>query len=337
MKKICLFLSVLLLFSILTACSSSTASQETAAPEETAVPEETVEPEATEAPEETTEPEESETESNETIDIAGLKGPTGIGMVQIMDNIQNGSAPSNWNISISADPSEVAGKVISGELEIAAVPTNLASVIYNKTEGAVQVLALNTLGVLQVLQNTDLESEAVTSIEDLKGKTIVMNGQAANPEYVVKYLLSQNGIDPENDVTFEFFATADEVLGEMANNGTEIAILPEPSATAATVQMANYSKVLDLNEVWNNTTTDGSKLTMGCLIVNKAFAEANPDVITEFMTAYEASIDFALNDIDAASELLETYGIIPKAAIAKESPSQSAIFALFQTKKFSLH
>ena len=126
------------------------------------------------------------------INLAALSGPTALGMLDLLEKNDNGEAANNYNVTIATAPDEVTGKIISGELDIAAVPTNVASTLYNKTEGQVQIAALNTMGVLYVLETGD----TIQSVADLAGKTIYATGQGSTPEYALNLVLEKKRPDP---------------------------------------------------------------------------------------------------------------------------------------------
>ena len=198
-KALSLFLAVLMLALPLAGCNSATSSARDAAgsSESASLPESSVQEGASE----------QETEKAD-INIIGLKGPTALGMLQIMENNEAGEANNNYNFTLVGAPDEITSKLISGEVDIAAVPTNLASVLYNKTEGGVKLLALNTLGVLYMVT----KNEEVASIADLKGKTIYATGEGSTPQYALEYILTQNGLDPETDVNIVYKSEHAEIL-----------------------------------------------------------------------------------------------------------------------------
>lgn len=243
--------------------------------------------------------------------VACLKGPTGVGMAQLMDASEQANTANNYTFTVAAAADEISGKIVSGEINIASVPTNLAAKLYQKTEGNITMLAVNTLGVLSILENGD----SVSSVADLKGKTIYSTGEGSNPEYILRYILSENGIDPDKDVTIQYLATNDELIAALVSGTAEIAMVPEPAATTVLTKKDTLNRAFAVNDAWEEVSD--SSLMMGCVVTLKSYAEANPDAIAKFLEEYEASIDFAQNNIDEAATMCETYGIIPGAAIAK--------------------
>ena len=205
-------------------------------------------------------------------------------------------------------------------LDIAAVPTNLAAVLYKKTEGKVKIAALNTLGVLYVLT---AEGVSVASVADLKGKTVYSSGQGAVPEYVLNYILDANGVKGDVEVVYE--AEHDAVIADLASGKATVAVLPEPKVTAALSQVEGLSVALDLTAEWEKAAAlkgdADSVLSMGCVVVRSDFAENNKEALDAFLAEYKASIEYMSDaaNIDDAAALCETYGIIPKAAVAKKA------------------
>ncbi|MBE6811556.1 MAG: ABC transporter substrate-binding protein [Ruminococcaceae bacterium] len=254
-----------------------------------------------------------------TIRVAGMKGPTSIGMVKIMeDNTESGK----YAFTIAGTADEIAPKLIKGELDIAAVPANLASVLYNKTNGAVSVLAVNTLGVLYIVEKGD----SVNSLADLKGKTIYATGKGTTPEYSLRYLLTENGIDPDNDVTIEFRSEATEIVSVLATAEDGIALLPQPYVTVASQKVEGLRTAINLNDEWNKLD-NGSKLVTGVVVARNEFIENNPDAVTAFLDEYKQSVDYVNNNVEAAAVLVEKFDIFA-AAVAKIAIPQCNIVFL---------
>ena len=310
MKKrrlLSLLLAFVLLFA-LAGCSNQTESEPDANAEQPGAPSDT----PAEQPEEEV-----------TIRVAALSGPTAIGMVKLMADSEQGETQNTYEFTVAGAPDEITGKVIQGEFDIAAVPTNVASVLYNKTGGNVQLAALNTLGVLYIVEN----GETVNSIADLKGQTLVTTGKGTTPEYVLRYVLSENGIDPDNDVTIEYCSEATEALSKVQAGEATIAMLPQPFVTSALSQVEGLRVALDMNEEWQNVA--GSKLVTGVLVVRKDAVEADADRFVAFMDAYQASVDAANTDLEGTAALCEEYGIVAKAALAQKALPQCNI--VFET------
>ena len=263
----------------------------------------TVSPTVTAAPEPTP----------ETIRVAALKGPTGMGMAQLMDAAQNGTAEQNYTFTIEGAPDAVNALVIKGEVDIAAVPVNVASVLYAKTEGAVQVAGINTKGVLYLLETGD----TIQSIADLKGKTIYASGQGSTPEYVLNYVLTQNGLTPGTDVTIEYLSEHAEVITALASGKATIGMLPEPNVTSALSSNEKLRIAVDMTEAWD--AVSDTTLVQGCIIVSKAFAETYPTAVELFLKEYVASVEFVNSKPEEASVMIEAFGIIPKAAVAQKA------------------
>ncbi len=254
------------------------------------------------------------------VNITAIAGPTGVGLVSLMKQNTNKKAANDYTFNLVSDPTQAVAAITGKSADIAAVPTNLASTLYKKTGGNVQVLAVNTLGVLYMLEN----GTAIKTVKDLKGKTIYTSGQGANPEYILRYVLEKNGLDPDRDVRIEFVADNDALVAAVVTGQAEVAMVPEPKVTACLTQMKSAGKTpatvaLNMTEEWHAVAGDTSALMMGCVIVRNDFAEKNPDAVKAFLTEYEASINAVKGNVDAAATLCETYKVIPKAAMAKQA------------------
>lgn len=314
-KKIAAVLvSALVALSVFSGCTGGKESQT----EETEVQE--VSPQETEdqAAEEDTEPAD--------VEVMALKGPTAMGMVKFMDDVDSGSVTSeNYNFSIAASADEVTPKLVQGEADIAAVPANLASVLYNKTQGQVEVLAVNTLGVLYIVENGD----TVQSVEDLRGKTIYASGKGSTPEYALEYVLSANGIDPETDVTIEWKSEHSECVAAIASSENGVAMLPQPFVTTAETQNPSIRTALDLTEEWDKAQETGennSALITGVVVVRTDFAEENPEAVEDFMTRYQESVDYVNSNTEAAAELVGKYDIVTAEVAKTALPECNIVF-----------
>ena len=244
-----------------------------------------------------------------------LSGPTGIGALNLWEKAELGETKHTYNFTLTGANEEIVSAVSKGEADIAAVATNLASTLYNRTEGGVTVLAVNTTGVLYMLSN----GEEINSIADLKGKTIYAPGQSANPEYILRYVLSGNGLDAEKDVTINFVAEGSELLTVWANDSDAIIMAPQPVATNLKMKNENAKTLFDMSEEWGKISGEESKLYMGCVIVRNEFLKENKGVVDTFLKEYKESIEKAISDVEGTAALCEKRGIIPKAAIAKQA------------------
>ncbi|EJO5346545.1 ABC transporter substrate-binding protein [Clostridium botulinum] len=245
--------------------------------------------------------------AQEKIKIATLKGPTGMGMVKLME--ENKDA---YDISLFDSPDQIVSKVVNGEIDAAAVPSNLASVLYNKTKGKVQLVGVNTLGVLYIVENGD----TIKSIKDLKGETIYATGKGATPEFVLKYILKKNGLDPDKDVKIEYKAQHNDLATLVASKKVKIAMLPEPFVTTSKIKNKDLKVQLDLTKEWEKASGEG-KLTMGSLIFKKDFIDKREKDVEDFLNDYKKSVEFVNNNKKEASKLIEKNGILPKAKIAE--------------------
>ncbi|MBQ5957196.1 MAG: ABC transporter substrate-binding protein [Clostridia bacterium] len=268
------------------------------------------------------EPVSSEIAEKAHIRFGILKGPTGIGASYLLKKNEEGTSLNEYEVSLAAEATDLVSQVAAGKVDISAIPTNVASSLYNKTEGEVKILALNTAGVLYILENGD----TVKSVSDLKGKKIYAVGQGSNPEYVLNYILTENGLDPAKDVEIEFLDSA-ELVTKMAAGDVKICMLPVPAVTTVLIKNQDVKIALNLTEEWSKVNSD-SKLIMGCVVVRKEFLEQNPKAVEDFLKEYEESINYVKDNPKEAGELCEKYEIVPAAAVAtKAIPDCNLIFA----------
>ena len=304
MKKI---LSLLLAFSLalsLAACGGSASSAaSSAAVSEAASSAAASEEEEAAAPLSVTEP----------LRIAGLKGPTTMGLVNLLSMEQAGTAAMDYDLQLYGAADEIVPLLIKGELDMAAIPANLAATLYQKTSGGIQAVAVNTLGVLYVVEQGD----TVHSMADLKGRTILSTGKGTTPEYVLRYLLTANGLDPDKDVDIQYYSEATEVTAQMAATQDAIAVLPQPYVTAAGLKDDTLRVALDLTAEWDKVAD--TQLITGVTVVRKAYAEEHPDVVAAFLADYAQSVNAANTDLDGTAALCEEQGVVAKAAIAKKA------------------
>ena len=247
--------------------------------------------------------------ADEPVRVFALKGPTGIGLSGVMED------PA-YAFTLVGAADEIVAAIASGSADIAACPTNLAATLYQKTKGSVQLLALNTLGVLHVVSS----DHSIDSFDDLAGRKVYATGQASVPEYVVRYILEQNGLTDK--VEIEYVAEHSELATLMAAGKAEIGILPEPHVTSALMQNDALKAVIDVTAAFEAAAEKAGSdmvLSMGCVIVRRAFAEENPEKVEAFMDAYSKSVEMVNSDPKAASQLVEKHGVMPKAAVAQRA------------------
>lgn len=244
--------------------------------------------------------------------VYALKGPTGIGLAGVMRD-----HPDEYAFTLCGAADEIVAALASGSADIAACPTNLAATLYQKTKGGVQLLALNTLGVLHIVT----ADPDVDSIDDLAGRTVYATGQASVPEYVLRYILEQNGLT--DSVTVEYVAEHSELAAMLASGSAEIGVLPEPHVTSALMQNDSLRAALDVTALFEDAVRaagDGEMvLSMGCFVVRSAYAAEHPEQVAAFLDAYAQSAAFVNADPDAASQLVEQFGVLPKAAVARRA------------------
>lgn len=267
--------------------------------------------------EQTTVAQSSENESSlGTIKLGGLKGPTSIGMVKLLDDAKKGSLSYSVTFDMETAPDVMAPKLLSGEVDIATLPVNMGSVLFNKSDGKVVMLDASTLGVLYILEKGDMN---IKSIDDLKGKTIVAHGQGATPEYSLGYILSAHGMDINKDVTMDWKSSADEVLAAVENMNSAVVMLPQPFVTVAQTKMPDLQTVLDLTKEWDAIGTGGKLITAG-IFVRSDFLESNKQLVDEFLDDYTDSVKWINENVEEASKLVEENDIIKAPVAAKAIP-----------------
>jgi len=309
MKKVlALLLAVALMAAVLAGC----AKQEEEPVEEPVKQEEpAVEPEPVVEPEPEPEPEPAE---KTTIRLAGLKGPTSIGMVKLLDDAENGLTENAYEFQMAGSADEVTPLLLKGDIDVLAAPVNLASVLYNKSEGKVQLMAVNTLGVIYLVES----GETVEDWDALRGKTIYATGKGSIPQYALEYLLASHGIDPAADVTIDWKSEPTEVVSLMkATDDSVVAMLPQPYVTVAQTQVEGLRVVFDLTKEWDALNIGCQLITAG-LIVRADFAKDHPEALAKFLEEYRASTEFVNANVEEAAQLVEKYDIV-KAAVAQKA------------------
>lgn len=249
------------------------------------------------------------------VKVAALKGPTAIGMVKLMKDNKEEQAANDYEFTIAAAADEFTSLLIKGDIQLAALPCNAAATLYNKSEGKIRLLGINTLGVLYILEN----GNTIQSVADLKGKTIYTTGKGTTPEYTLRHLLKSAGIDPDKDVVIEFKSEAAEVAQMMmaAGNGA-VAMLPQPYVTTLQNNNTDIRIALDVTKEWETITKDGSTVVTGVIAVNTKYYEENKQVVDKFMEEYQSSVSYVNANVETAANLVEEFDIF-KAAVAKKA------------------
>ncbi|MBO8436572.1 MAG: ABC transporter substrate-binding protein [Spirochaetes bacterium] len=241
------------------------------------------------------------------ISVAALRGPTSMGLVSLMNESEKGSVNGNsYTFQIEGAADAVVPLIVRGDVDVAAIPGNLASVLYNNTKGKIEVIAINTLGVLYIVENGD----SVHSVEDLRGRTIYSAGKGATPEYALQYVLAANGLEVGKDVFIEWKSEHAECVAALKADSEGVAMLPQPFATTAMISEPSIRIALDLNELWQDKV--GSVLITGVTVARKDWAEANPAALSSFLDSYSESVNFINSDIEAGAKLVGKYGIVPE-------------------------
>ena len=240
--------------------------------------------------------------------VGALTGPTAMGMAQLLDEPE-------YTPTIVGAVDELMPRILQGEVDIAAVPANLAATLYQKTQGGVTVLAVNVLGVLYV---GELGGETVQTVADLKGKTLLATGKGATPEYFLRYILTQNGLDPDKDVAIQWKSEPSEVVALLNAKGEGLAMLPQPYVTAAANQLGeNFRIALSVSEEWEKLESD-SRCTTAVVMARTAFVQEHPEQVQAFLEALSQSVQWVNEQPQEAAELCEQLGII-KAGVAKKA------------------
>ncbi|MCR1899615.1 ABC transporter substrate-binding protein [Irregularibacter muris] len=309
MKKMNLFLVFLLAFSLLfSGCASKQSNEGTPTEAVKSLPEEPTK-----------------------VTIAGLKGPTSIGMIKMIDEKTLNGDEYKVDYIAEGAPDSLTGKIINGDIQISSVPINLASVLYNKTKGAVQIMGLNTIGNLYIVG-----SEEISSLQNLEGKTLGMSGKGSTPDYAMNYLLEENGLQDkvELDYALDHASLAQSIIA----GDTKIALLPQPFVTQVTMKNPDVKILMDLNEEWKKATKGESELITGAIIVNKEFAQNNKEFVSEFLKQYEASVNWVNENPADASVLVEKNDIMPSAALVEKAIPHSGItYKLAKDEKESIN
>ena len=285
-------------------------------------------PQDTGAEDQTQTEEQTEEPVSESYSIAALKGPTAMGLVKLMSDTDEkaaqmldsskpyeGEVGNLYTFTLAASADEVSPLLMKGELDMACVPANLAAVLYQKTEGDIVTLAVNTLGVLYIVEN----GNAVTSMADLAGKTIVASGKGSTPEYALRYLLSENGLDPDADVTIDWKSEHSECVTALATGAATIAMLPQPFVTVAENKISGLRTALDLTEQWD-ALDNGSALLTGVIVARREVVEQNPAAVDAFLKDYAGSVEWVNANPADAAELIGSYGIVEAAVAEKALP-----------------
>ena len=249
------------------------------------------------------------------VSVAALRGPTSMGMVWLMNESEKGDVDGNsYSFQLEGAADALVPLVVRGDVDIAAIPGNLASVLYNNTDGRVEVIGINTLGVLYIVAHDD----SVASVDDLRGRTIYSAGKGATPEYALQYVLASNGLEVGRDVFIEWKSEHAECVAALRSDPDGVAMLPQPFATTAMMSDPSIRIAIDLNDLWEEKV--GSVLITGVTVANKAWAEENPEALQAFLGSYRESVGYANSDIQGAAALIGKYGIVPEKVAAAALP-----------------
>lgn len=267
-----------------------------------------------------------ETSEAVTVRVGSLTGPTSIGLVELMERAEAGETQNAYEFTMGGTADEIVPKVIQGELDIALLPANVCSVLWNKTEGGVQAVDINTLGVLSVVTG----DAGIASFADLAGRTVFMTGKGQTPEFVVNYLLGAAGI--ADQVTLEFKSEPTEVVSELVADPSAVGVLPQPFVTAACTKNPDLAAPVSLVDVWDETVSDGSRMVTGATIARSEFVEENPDAVLSFIDDHAASVDAVNGDPEAAAALVVKRGIIEAEPVAAKAIPHCSLVCITGTE-----
>ncbi|MCI5650207.1 MAG: ABC transporter substrate-binding protein [Fusicatenibacter sp.] len=255
----------------------------------------------------------SSAENLDVIRVGSLKGPTSMGLVFLMEENENQTSDNHYEFSMATAADELTGQIVKGDLDIVLVPANVASILYQKTDGGIKTVDINTLGVLYVVTGDD----SVSSIADLAGRTICLTGKGTTPDYVMQYLLKANQVE---GAELQYKSEAAEVVSVLSADPSAVGVLPQPFATAACVQNTDLKSVISLTDVWKETPdSNGSQLVTGVTIVRKEFYEQYPEAVESFLKEHQESVEAINNDVEKGAELVAKQGIIEKAPVAQKA------------------
>ena len=245
--------------------------------------------------------------------VGSLKGPTTMGLANMISEEQ-AKTDSSYSFTMETQADVILGQMVQGELDIALVPANVAAVLYQKTEGGISVIDINTLGVLYLVSG----DTSVSAVSDLEGRTIYLTGKGTSPDLVLRYVLAGNGLTTD-DVTLEYKSEATEVAAVLAENPDAIGLLPQPFVTAACIQNESLSVIMDMTKEWESCSSDGSSLVTGVTVATKDYIENHPKALKAFMEAQKASAEKAVSDTEGTAEIIASLGIVEKAPVAAKA------------------
>lgn len=259
--------------------------------------------------------------SSESVDVEkekatvyGLVGPTGVGLANLMAKAEADRAALEYQFQLVNAPEVIVSKITTGEADLAAVSTNLAATLYQKTNGNIQIVAINTGCVLSIVE----DGTSISSISDLKGKTIYSTGEGSNPEYILRHILEENGLDPDKDVTLKFVQENEELSTFIMNGTAKIALIPEPLCTTVLQKKESLHVALNIGDEWGKIHKNLVP-HMGCVIATKDFIAKHKEALGVFLHEYKVSIEGATQDLDKTAQNCEKFGILPSKEMAKKA------------------
>lgn len=266
--------------------------------------------------EDTTEESTAEQSSAEgfEVSVGSLKGPTSMGLVAMMEKNAEGKCQDTYSFTMETAADVIGGSLVKGDLDIALLPANMAAILYQKTKGQIKVIDINTLSVLYMIS----ANKKVQSVEDLRGQTIYLTGKGTTPDYVLRYLLTKNGISME-EVTLEYQAEAAEVVSRITQDEEAVGLLPQPFATVACAQNESLNIVIDCGQEWEDKSEDGSSVVTGVTVVRNEFLQKQEPSVRNFLMEHKESAEYAQSNVDETAAGVVKYGILEKEPIAKKA------------------
>ena len=254
--------------------------------------------------------------SKPAVRMAAMTGPTAMGLVKLLDDAEKGLSANQYDFLLAGAADEISPSLIQGKLDIASIPVNLAAILNNKTNGGLTLLAVNTLGVIYIVEKG---GESIQSLSDLKGKTLYATGKGSTPEYNLTYLLKQAGLTLGEDVIVEWKSEPAEVVALMSQQEEAFAMLPQPFVTVAQTKVENLRVALNLTEEWDALQLDSRMITSG-IVVRTQFLQENPEAVENFLKEFAASAQYANESVPETAALIGDLGIVPAPVAEKALP-----------------
>jgi NitT/TauT family transport system substrate-binding protein len=267
-------------------------------------------------------------ENREVVVVESLRGPTGLGIAKLAGD--NPILPGDFDVEyrFSSAPDVTVSNVLSGEADIAALPTNVAARLYSAGV-PYRILAVNTLGVLYIV-STD---PAIEDLGDLEGRELLVSGRGANPDIILRALLEGRGIDPDEDLAIRY-ANHTEAAQLLLSGREQSALLPEPFVTRVLQQSPGARIAVDIQEEWQRQLGAGSTIGLGCIVVHNRLVEEEPAFVATFLEEYLASVEWVRSNPEQAGPIVEELGVGFTAEEAREAIPRANLVGLFGVEAY---